>query len=189
MIIKTDSIPLQYQDHILEAVDHRLFPWYSVQEIFQGKVRTTFSHLVSNDGPDRPQGSTATEYYNMFLPIAFTMSEMIGKPIKKILRIRVGLILPTKWIDADPAISYQQSGEDPHLDFFIPHYTGLYYINNSDGDTIIYNEKTKSNSYTEATRVSPKKGKISIFDGECYHSSGTPRKSSHRLVATINFTV
>ena len=189
MITASNLIPIKYQNHILSTVSHRSFPWFSVQEIFQGKSRMTFSHLVSNDGPDLPQGSTSTEYYNTFLPLIFSMSEMLGKPIKKILRIRIGLILQTGWVDLEDSVQYQQSGEDPHVDFFVPHYTGLYYINNSDGDTIIYHQKELSNNYTELTRSSPEKGKIFIFDGEHYHSSGTPKNSSHRLVATFNFTV
>jgi hypothetical protein len=38
-------------------------------------------------------------------------------------------------------------------------------------------------------KVSPEKGKMFIFDGKHYHSSGTPSMSGHRLVATFNFTV
>lgn len=187
MITKSKAIPEHYQNHILSTVDHRSFPWFSVHETHQGGTRMTFSHLVSNDGPDLPQRSTATEYYDMFLPITFAMAELIDKPIKKILRIRLGLILPTNWVEPSPNIKYQQAGEDPHVDFFMPHYTGLYYINDSDGDTVIYNETKESDSYTKIQQVSPEKGKIFIFDGKHYHSSGTPTRSSHRLVATFNF--
>jgi hypothetical protein len=187
MKIKTHAIPRQYQEHILSTVNHRLFPWFSVHETYQGSTRMTFSHLVSNDGPDLLQRSTASPYYDMLLPISFAMSELIGKPIKKILRIRLGLILPTNWVEPNPTIKYQQAGEDPHVDFFMPHYTGLYYINDSDGDTVVYNETKESDSYTKIQQVSPEKGKIFIFDGKHYHSSGTPKHSSHRLVATFNF--
>lgn len=185
MIIQ--SIPSKYQDYILSNVTNRAFPWFSVYEMMQKKSRTTFSHLVLNDGPDLPQGNTATEYYNMFLPITFSMSEMLGRPIKKILRIRLGMILPTPWSEPENSLQYQQSGEEPHVDFFIPHYIGLYYINDSDGDTVVYNETKKSKNYTEMTRISPEKGKIFIFNGKHYHSSGTPNRSTHRLVATFNF--
>jgi hypothetical protein len=188
MKIKTHSIPKQYQEHILSTVTHRAFPWFSVHEKWQNKTRLTFSHLVSNDGPDLPSGSTATEYYNTFLPISYVMAELLGKPIKKILRIRLGLILPTPWSEESNNVEYQQSGEDQHVDFFVPHYTGLYYINNSDGDTTVYNETNISDSYTELAKISPEQGKICIFNGSHYHTSGTPTSSNYRLVATFNFT-
>jgi hypothetical protein len=189
MKIATNAIPLKYQESILAAVTDRKFPWFPVHEQYGNNTRMTFSHLILNDGPDQAPGSTASGYYNLFLPIIYSMAELIGKPIKKILRIRVGLILPTPWLPTiDDNIMYEQSGDDAHQDFFLPHHTGLYYINSSDGDTIIYNETTQSNTYTELSKISPEQGKICIFDGEHFHAAGTPSQAPYRLVATFNFT-
>ena len=33
--------------------------------------------------------------------------------------------------------------DSPHVDLIVPHFVMLYYVNDSDGDTLIYNEKTK----------------------------------------------
>ena len=62
-----------------------------------------------------------------------------------------------------------------------PHLVCLYYINDSDGDTIFFN---KNNIIKE---VSPKKGRIALFDGSIEHSAGIP-KTSPRFILNINFT-
>ena len=62
---------------------------------------------------------------------------------------------------------------------------GLYYINDSDGDTIIYEGRDKNNLKI-ANKVSPKKGRIILFDGSQYHSSSYPLKTDKRMVINYN---
>ena len=66
----------------------------------------------------------------------------------------------------------------------------IYYVNDSDGDTIFFNEKhtgTIDNSKkTISQRITPKKNKCIIFDGLQYHAGSTP-KNSHRMFININF--
>ncbi len=90
----------------------------------------------------------------------------------------------------------------PHIDYDIPHMTGLLYINDVDGDTILYKEKyenkglnaqdyyemTLKRSVTEDIRISPKANTMVIFDGQTYHSSSSPTKD-RRVVANFNFTI
>ena len=79
----------------------------------------------------------------------------------------------------------------PHIDFSDDftrkHYTALYYVNNSDGDTIIFDQKKRSKEYSIHTRISPEKGKLCIFDGEHFHASSRPKKCEFRIVITLNF--
>lgn len=70
----------------------------------------------------------------------------------------------------------------PHVDGRNPHWVCLYYINNSDGDTIFY----KDDKTTEIKRVTPKKGRVAFFDGSIYHSAGIPQKN-HRAVLNFCF--
>ena len=53
----------------------------------------------------------------------------------------------------------------------IEHIVVLYYVVTSDGDTIIYNERKESDKYTEKQRVTPKQGRVVIFDGGLYHTA------------------
>ena len=56
----------------------------------------------------------------------------------------------------------------------------LYYINDSDGDTIFFNKKLK-----EIKRVKPKKNTAVLFDSNILHCGSNPIKSNMRGV--INF--
>ena len=57
-----------------------------------------------------------------------------------------------------------------------------YYVSDSDGDTIIYNEKEKSKSYTIKERVSPKQGRVVLFDGALFHTDEEPKEGRRCIV-------
>ena len=62
--------------------------------------------------------------------------------------------------------------DTPHIDLDEGerHIVVLYYVKDSDGDTVIYNERTESNTYTVKQKVTPKQGRVVIFDGGQYHT-------------------
>jgi hypothetical protein len=74
----------------------------------------------------------------------------------------------------------------PHRDP-IPHQfkksvIGIYYVNESDGDTIIY----KNEDLEIEKQVSPKKGRLLIMDGDRLHSSTHPSINEHRIIVNYN---
>ena len=79
--------------------------------------------------------------------------------------------------------------QTPHVDVTFPHNVFLYYINDSDGDTILFNEKydgTKK-ELTIAESINPEMGKAILFDGLTYHSPTAPKKYPYRAVMNIAF--
>ena len=68
----------------------------------------------------------------------------------------------------------------PHVDSMNDHYVFLYYVNDSDGDTILYNQQCDSNTVfsqndlTEYMRITPSAGKAVLFNGKLFHSWKTP---------------
>ena len=60
----------------------------------------------------------------------------------------------------------------------------IYFVTDSDGDVIIYNEKEKSKSYTIKKKISPKQGRVILFDGELYHVDEEPNEY---LRCTVNY--
>lgn len=73
------------------------------------------------------------------------------------------------------------SHNTPHIDHTIPHYTMIYYVNDCDGDTFLF-DGTK-----EVARISPKKGRLLVFDGLMLHAGSNPKTSDYRMVINFNF--
>lgn len=69
----------------------------------------------------------------------------------------------------------------PHRDMLIKHNVLIYYFNDSDGNTILYDDV--GNVIQE---VEPKKGRFLLFDGNYYHSGGVPNNYDKRIVMNIN---
>ena len=63
----------------------------------------------------------------------------------------------------------------------------IYYVNDSDGDTVIFNEKPPAKDLSIKHKVSPKQGRLLFFDSSYYHSSTPPRNTDIRLVLNIAF--
>lgn len=89
-----------------------------------------------------------------------------------------------------------QEIDRPHVDRPGMHLVCIYYVNNSDGDTIIFdkmNDDSDINQYLNPneqkvlTKISPKKGRCLIFDGRHYHAS-TPPSNDVRTVINFNFS-
>ncbi len=57
--------------------------------------------------------------------------------------------------------------EDKHIDYSFPHLVLLYYINTTDGDTILF----EGDRIVE--RISPKRGRCVLFDGRIVHASSS----------------
>ena len=190
-ISKENALPRAYQDEIERLLYSMDFPWFANHEHFlnTNTYSLGFTHLALNDGPDLPKGTTASTYFNQLLPIWYTMGDILGKELGKLLRLRCGLLVPS--MSSNTIISNVDTvagGDEAHIDFLCPHWTGLYYVNDSDGDTVVYNETKPSDNYTVLTTSTPKKGKMFIFNGKHYHSSSKPTEGYYRCVLTFNFT-
>ena len=82
----------------------------------------------------------------------------------------------------------EQVIHDPHVDINeIPNITTIYYVSDSDGDTVIYNETQKSDNYTVMDTITPKKNRLLIFDGSHYHTGHSPMKHQNRVLINSNF--
>ena len=76
----------------------------------------------------------------------------------------------------------------PHCDFedseFIT--TAIYYVNDSDGDTLFFDNETELNIID---KVTPKKGRLVMFNSTTLHAGQHPIKSNRRIIINLNFMV
>ena len=82
----------------------------------------------------------------------------------------------------------------PHVDYEVSNKnlkrkTILLYLNESDGDTIFFNEKYEDSfdEFTLQKRIKPIKNSAVIFDTNNYHTGQNPIKYKKRLVLNLNF--
>jgi hypothetical protein len=88
-----------------------------------------------------------------------------------------------------------------HIDRDNPHVSLVYYINNTDGNTSFYNFKgdnlknllkyvdnSQFNKFELLKEVSPKKGRVAVFDGMTPHHSNYPTKKD-RYIVNMNIVI
>jgi len=81
-----------------------------------------------------------------------------------------------------------------HIDTNTPHYASIYYVNDSDGETIIYNQEFDGDfeapsDLTIMTKVEPKANRLLIFDGKYFHTGSSPSKHKNRIIINSNFYI
>lgn len=84
--------------------------------------------------------------------------------------------------------SLENKPNPPHLDIVGSkdnYFIGIYYVNESDGDTLIY-EGNKKENLKLIKSISPKKGRLVLFNGNRYHSSSHPIKCDKRIIVNYN---
>ena len=83
----------------------------------------------------------------------------------------------------------------PHVDTHHNYSVLLYYVSDSDGDTILYyqfwslDKTTKEKDLTIVNSVSPLKGRAVMFESNRFHCWVPPIESDMRCVININFRV
>lgn len=92
--------------------------------------------------------------------------------------------------------SYKNKIQTPHSDQSDQGYewvTGIYYVNDSDGDTLIFNEEESdldengNNNLTILEKISPKKGRLVLFNGKKIHVGSHPTEHNNRIVINFNY--
>jgi len=164
-----NCIPVKQQDLIIkELLQNKYFPWF-----YREDVTADFNIKLSQQRPalthyfilDKNPNS---ESLNLVLPIIDSLTK------KQIIQCRGFLQFPLN-------LKLIGSKHDtPHTDFFYPHTVYLYYVIDSDGDTLfLKNSKI-------VKKITPKKGRLVIFNGDIQHTAEQPKKG---VRCVINFDV
>ena len=159
-----ELIDSDYQKLIKETLFSNTYPWFFIEDITNSdgskQKRSAFTHLLVKE---RNQNS---EYHNLFVKMIQYCCAQIGKTNVDVLAGRSFLQLPLNLKD--------HMVDTAHIDSIEKHFVMLYYVCDSDGDTIIFNEKEESEKYTVQKRVTPKQGRVVLFDGRFYHTAEQP---------------
>jgi hypothetical protein len=181
-------IDKDYQDQIYSYLTDVEFDWHFMQD-------TTSENGVDNnsavDGTNTPGFGNLIYYHKheenphleFFKPLIDAVEKATNFKIDRLLRVRAGFLLNTKYIMHHQPYKHNT----PHRDYEQEHFTVVYYANEADGETVIFREVEKAEKYYPLHKSLPEKGKIVLFNGLHYHASTCPKIFTKRIAITINF--
>ena len=128
-----------------------------------------------------------SEVYDLFPDFKNLIQNKFKIKVKKLTRININFAFPIGVVSSNY--------DTPHCDIIETgkNYKSIVcYINESDGDTVFFDEFSDGNIDTSkktiSTRLSPKAGKAVMFDSARYHAGSFPSKKI-RIVINIVLTV
>ena len=175
ILVIDDFIDKDYQEDIKDVLLGKeewgdlLFPWHYIDDVTaafeddnQGRPGLSHVYVEYNDDKTSDIGS---DFHDLFIPLLELACETLEVPSARIVQGRSFLQFPLNLKSKDD--------DTPHIDLDEGdrHIVVLYYVVTSDGDTVIYNQRTESDVYTVKQKVTPKQGRVVIFDGGLYHTA------------------
>jgi hypothetical protein len=183
-------------NNLLDLVQSKRFFWYyqsniaytnPVESIQDPNSITSFGLTHNVWDAELGQVSEALQYMG---PIVESFQELAKIKINNFIRIKINLLVP---IPGNTVNKYNGS----HVDQYSPHKSMIYYLNDSDGDTFIFNEKYDSTDQstwppllapTIKERITPRANSLYYLEnGFNYHSSSNPINTERRFTINFNF--
>ena len=177
-----DFIDIKYQEDIKKILigdydyKKKSFPWYYTEDVTSAgdedsQHRPALSHVYVEYVEGKPIGKKTTIFHHLFLDML--------KKVCKDMNIKNINVLQGRSFLQFPLNLKEKIADTPHIDMEDKeHLVVLYYVCDSDGDTLIFNEREQSKNgftvYTIKKRVTPKQGRIVLFDGSLYHTAEQP---------------
>jgi len=144
---------------------------YGCLEDSNTKDSPQFIHIVDSNSRDMA----------VISPLIYRLVEIVGFEVQ-FQRIKANLLWP------DPTVKGTNFYHRPHVDHGRDDAkTLIYYVNDSDGDTIIFKNRwdgTDPGDLIVDCRIKPKAGDAILFDSNIYHTSSSP---TERIRSVINF--
>jgi hypothetical protein len=165
------------------------FPWHYIPDVTGGgskDKRPAFGQTFIRDGVIKCHEA----YIKMLEPLWASCMEKIKEKTNtvgkySILKSRTFLQLPLRSLSGSEYDAH-------HIDMLEGHFALLYYVCDSDGDTVIfknmYSKKhpkpPELHELKEKIRVTPKQGRVVIFDGYYWHTATQPAASARCVINT-----
>lgn len=194
ILLKESFVSKEYQDTIEQTVMGKHFPlFYQEQTCLYDESKPAYQERVDKNTKDSIQfthmavwnGEPESKFWPLFLPLMFQAVNVFGVNLK-VVRCKLNATYPTAGFLDNEYNPPHKDQEDPNM------LVGIYYVNDSDGDTLFFEEPTSNFTLGEfkvVTRVSPKKGSFVLFPASVLHAGRPPILASSRYVINFNFQV
>lgn len=201
IVVLDNVIPQEMADKLETTVTGDQFPWYLLRDIQTYKLTDESNHRVVNDENTINTLQLGHGVFN---------KEDIGQEINSNMYAEVTAICDycCQKLDVYPHYIRQKLNmlgqnssikegkyNTPHIDNkFWNSYSMIYYVNDSDGDTVIFNEVSdeentkKPEKLTIKKTITPKKNRAVLFRGNYFHTSTNPTINDKRIVINVNLT-
>lgn len=173
----------EQQTEIRTIMESPKFPWYWNE--------TTVDYLTGSGDKSLGQlihgfvynGQVSSSYFEKMRIIVNAFMEKTGIKLKTINRFKANLNPKTTITKEELEAGYHRDLGEIEYDaeaekFYSKFISMIYYVNDSDGDTIFFNGDNES-------RVTPKEGRIVWFPSYALHGGTPPQLNKKRIV--INF--
>lgn len=184
VIIKDNFLPPAYFQQIQELMLAPTFDWRYLDDLTfytPNQATKTFGyyHWFVNDGSYYSDAMLLQEFYERNLAIRSDLNSVVKSRGAMITNVgETKLHVPH--VDA------------PFTDKLAPHFASILYINETDGDTILFKEETDSNEripdrLTIMQTITPKPNRLLMFKGSYIHTGCSPTKVNRRVWINSNF--
>ena len=175
MIKIIDNIVSKKQQNIIKKyVFSNYFPWYYINDV----------SILDNPDERKPGLSHYFVLNNKVSSDGFKTIECLISATLNKLKIKKTAVIQSRAFLQFPLSENIIKGryvDSPHIDLKEKHTAFLYYVNDSDGDTIIF-EDVKKNKIKK--KIKPKQGRMVVFDGSYWHSGSQPRHNNRCIINT-----
>ena len=184
MKVVDSFLPKAYEDYLEDMFLSTAFPWYLNTGTADGDTFKTentvdspqFTHTFVRDGV--PSSDYFPSISVLLHHIMLTQNIRTDNPLR--IKANLNSVSPKAKLDSHYVVHTDIT--DANKGDVI---TCIYYINDCDGDTLMFD----ANGKKEINRVSPKKGRLVYFDSVLPHAGQPPKESFARCVLNINIRI
>lgn len=191
ILVLDNIVALQKQEELKYIMFDTLFPWFYIKNFTRSNAVLSdikyveapgFAHVFHNE--HGPRGNFG-DFANVIVSSA---SDKLQLPKMNIVRSRAFFQTPS---------NNYKGMTSPHVDLVDSnHLVMLYYVMDSDGETVFFNRKNDPKNPSQPYNFSekdifykmkPRQGTVVVFNGSIYHANILPQEHN-RCVINFNLT-
>jgi hypothetical protein len=158
------TVPVEYDNRVIRDNNSKDYPYFSHTFIWDGAINS--------------------EYLDWITPISDSFLMSTGLTAR-VSRAKLNVTFPNRVFNDTDYFP-------PHLDMSEKGIVALYYVNDSDGDTLFFDTPVKIENKIDGTltisdQYTPKKGNLVYFNETVIHANRPPINTLARAVINFNF--
>jgi hypothetical protein len=158
-----DFLPASYHRNLLNLMSSDNFPWFYNDCVARnGDGEFFFTHNVFR----YDAGGVNSDYWSEFHPMVYFIEEKLNFELESLLRIRCNL-----YTNQNKELAHESHVDQPNMQ----HYTGIYYLNTTNGQTNVGTET-----------VDCVANRLVFFSGDILHNSNLQTDQHYRINVNIN---